>query len=207
MDHTLNLWLGIAVITTVGILAHYLYDISKEQHILGLFAAVNESTWEHIKIALTPSFLWCIYDGYFYGENPNYFCAKLLSLLIIALFIPIIFYSYKKFTHHPVLPADILTFIVAIILSQLIFYAVLELNPMSHLGTYLSCLGLFIFFGAYMTLTLDPLRFPIFKDPITGKYGFRAHRNFFKYLRSKRKSSPKSPKTSKKPQTKGRHND
>ena len=197
MDHTLNLWLAIVVISLVGILAHFLYDITRENHILGLFAAVNESTWEHIKIAITPSLLWCLYDGYFYGENPNYFCAKLFSLLVIVVFIPAVFYTYKKFTHHPVLPADILTFIMAIILSQFTFFAILELNPMSHLGTYLSCLGFFCLFGAYMTLTLDPLRFPIFKDPITGKYGFRAHQNLFKYLHSKHKTNKSQSKTTK----------
>ena len=187
MDNTLNLWLGIAVIFSIGVLAHFLYDISRENHILGLFAAVNESTWEHIKIAITPSLLWCLYDGYFYGENPNYFCAKFTSLLVIVVVIPLIFYSYQKITKHPVLIVDILTFFVAIILSQLSFYAVLELNPMAYIGTYFSCLGLFVFFGAYMTLTLDPLRLNIFKDPTNGRFGFHAHRNLFKSLKKSRK--------------------
>ena len=191
MDHTLNLWLGIVVISAIGTFAHFLYDISRENHILGLFTAVNESTWEHIKIALTPSFLWCLYDGYFYGTDPNYFTAKLLSLLVIVILIPAVFYSYQKLTHHPVLAADILTFIVAIILSQFTFYVVLELPHMAHFATYLSCIGLFIFFGAYMTLTLDPIKSFLFKDPITGKYGFPAHRNFFKSLHRKRQKSTK----------------
>ncbi|MBR0372649.1 hypothetical protein IJH72_01765 [Candidatus Saccharibacteria bacterium] len=192
MDNTLNLWLGIIIISIIGTFAHFLYDISKENRILGLFTAVNESTWEHIKIALTPSLLWCLYDGYFYGEDPNYFCAKLISLLILVFFIPIVFYSYKKLTHKPVLVMDILTFYVAIILSQFSFYGTLELNPMSHLGTYFSCLGLFIFFGAYMTLTLAPIKNTIFKDPITGKYGFSAHRNFFKNLKKARANKRKN---------------
>ena len=188
MDNTFNFWLGTIVIAAIGTFAHFLYDISHENKILGLFTAVNESTWEHIKIALTPSLLWCLYDGYFYGPSPNYFAAKLLSLLVIVVFIPAVFYSYKKITHYPVLVADILTFIISIILSQLVFYAVLELPPMTHLGTYFSCLCLFIFFGCYMTLTLSPLKIPLFKDPLTGKYGFPAHRNFFKSLKKRKKS-------------------
>ena len=187
MDNTLIMWLSIIVISAAGTLAHFLYDLTGEHRPVGLFTAVNESTWEHIKIAITPTLLWGLYDGYYYGENPNYFCAKLASLLILTIFIPAIFYTYQKITKKPILFIDITTFFAAIILSQATFYAIISLAPMWHAFTYLSCIGLFIFFGCYMTLTLAPLKAPIFKDPITGKYGFRAHRNFFKNLRKKRK--------------------
>ena len=63
------MWLGFVIISVVGTLAHFLYDFSHHNKIVGLFAAVNESTWEHIKIALTPTFLWSLYDGYLYGAN------------------------------------------------------------------------------------------------------------------------------------------
>ena len=191
MDQTFNLWLGIIVISAVGTIAHFLYEWTHQNKILGLFTAVNESTWEHIKIALTPSFLWCLYDGVIYGLEPNYFCAKLMSLLVIVVFIPTVFYSYKKFTKKPVLPLDIATFYVAIILSQLTFYTILNLNPMIYVFQFLSCLGLFVFFGCYMTLTLDPLKNFLFKDPITGKYGFRAHTNL-KDLKNKARVKLKS---------------
>ncbi|MDO4399299.1 MAG: DUF6512 family protein [Candidatus Saccharibacteria bacterium] len=187
MDNTLIMWLSIIAISATGTLAHFLYDLTGEQRPIGLFAAVNESVWEHIKIAITPSLLWALYDGYYYGENANYFCAKLVSLLVLVIFIPVAFYIYRKFTKKSILPLDITIFFAAIILSQATFYAIISLNPMWHIFTYLSCIGLFVFFGCYMTLTLAPLKAPIFKDPITGKYGFRAHRNFFKNLKKKHK--------------------
>ena len=179
-------WISIIAITLLGILAHFLYDLSHENKILGLFTAVNESTWEHIKIALTPTLLWGLIDGYHYGENPNYFTAKLLSLLVITFFIPLVFYSYTRISKKPILPIDILTFIVAIILAEFSFFFIINLDPLPYLVTYLSCFGVFIFFGCYMTLTLMPLKETIFRDPITGKYGFSAHRNFFKALKKKK---------------------
>ncbi|MBR3176082.1 hypothetical protein IKF26_01630 [Candidatus Saccharibacteria bacterium] len=180
MDPIFNFWLGVIVISVTGTLAHFLYDWAHQNKILGLFAAVNESTWEHIKIALTPSLLWGLYDGFIYGSDPNYFCAKLVSLLIPTLFIPLAFYSYKKISHKPILPVDIITFYTAIIFSQLAFYAILDLNPMLYVFSFFSCIGLFVFFGCYMTLTLEPLRTFIFRDPITNRYGFKAHSNPFK---------------------------
>ena len=104
------MWLSIIIISILGTLFHFLYDISKHNKVVGLFAAVNESTWEHIKIALTPTILWSIYDGYIYGRNPNYFTAKLSSLLILITFIPTIFYLYKYFTNKPIIIVDILIF-------------------------------------------------------------------------------------------------
>ena len=67
------------VISIVGTLLHFVYEWSNHNKIVSLFAAVNESTWEHIKIALTPMFLWGLYDGYVYGFSPNYFLAKSIS--------------------------------------------------------------------------------------------------------------------------------
>ena len=187
MDHILFASISVIVIFMLGSLAHFLYDLSHENKILGLFTAVNESTWEHVKIAITPTLLWSLIDGYIYGEDPNYFTAKLASLLVLTFFIPIVFYSYTRFSKKPILFIDILTFLAAIVIAQFSFIFILSRPALPHWAVYLSAVSLFIFFGAYMTLTLMPLRQIIFKDPITGQYGFRAHRNFFKSLKKKRK--------------------
>ena len=87
--------ISIIVISILGTLSHFLYDISHHNKIMGLFAAVNESTWEHIKIALTPTFLWGILDGYIYGLNNCYFLAKLTSIMSIIVIMPLLFYRHK----------------------------------------------------------------------------------------------------------------
>lgn len=169
------MWLSIIIISILGTFFHFLYDISKHNKVVGLFAAVNESTWEHIKIALTPTILWSIYDGYIYGRNPNYFTAKLSSLLILITFIPTIFYLYKYFTNKPIIIVDILIFYIAIILSQFSFYNIIKLQTLGFATNYLSCISIFIVFGFYMVLTLLPIKSFIFKDPITNKFGFKGH--------------------------------
>ena len=94
MDYTFNFWLAVIIIFALGSLFHFVYDWSHQNKIVGLFGAVNESTWEHVKIALTATFLWSFYDGFFYGAMPNYFFAKLFCLLTIVIAIPLIFYVY-----------------------------------------------------------------------------------------------------------------
>jgi len=173
------MWNSIIIISIVGTLAHFLYDISNHNKIIGLFTAVNESTWEHIKIAITPTLLWGLYDGYMYGSNSNYFIAKLCSLLVITFVIPLIFYSQKIFFKKDFALINILSFYVAIILGQLTFYKIIDLTEFDYIYNYLSCIGLFIFFGAYLLLTLLPLEIFLFKDPISKKYGFKGHTEDF----------------------------
>lgn len=192
MDLILFTWISIIIIFLIGASAHFLYDIFKGPKALGLFTAINESTWEHIKIAITPTLLWCLIDGFFFGSNPNYFTAKLSSLLMLTFFIPYVFYTYTRFSKKPILAIDIVTFAAAIIISQFTFCAIINLAPVPYWATFISAVGFFMFFGAYMTLTLLPLKTPIFKDPVTGKYGFRAHRDFFKSLKKSHKKSHKT---------------
>ena len=167
--------ISIIIISIIGTLSHFLYDISNHNKIIGLFTAVNESTWEHIKIALTPTLLWSVVDGYIYGINQNYFLSKFVSLIIIILLMPLLFYGYQFiFKKHNTL-FNILSFYIVIICSQLSFYYLINTNSINFLYSYLSCIGIFIIFGGYMIHTLLPAKNFIFKDPITNKYGFRGH--------------------------------
>ena len=187
MDIVFNFWLGVAVISIIGTLAHFVYDWTHHNKILGLFVAVNESVWEHIKIAITPTLLWSLYDGIIYGIYPNYFLGKFLSLLVLVVLMPTLFYLYEKFLKRDILFLNIAIFYISIMFSQLVFYVIICQSPISSLAQYLSCLGTFVFFGAYMTLTLKPLNNIIFKDPITGKYGFRGHAHHLKIKKPSQK--------------------
>ena len=170
---------SIIIISLIGTFSHFLYDLTNHNRVVGLFAAVNESTWEHIKIALTPTFLWSLYDGFLYGSSGNYFLAKLLSLLVLIIVIPLIFYTYKFFLKRSILVIDIVLFYVSIILSQMTFYYIIDMEYLGFMVSYLSCIGLFILFGFYMILTLLPIKSFLFKDPISNKYGFSGHTEMF----------------------------
>ena len=120
---------SIIIISIVGTISHFLYDLSGHNKIIGLFTAVNESTWEHIKIALTPTILYGLYDGYIFGGNLNYFPAKLCSLLVITIVIPLIFYSTKIIFNKDITLINISSFYIAIILFYHQFYLVFLHHP------------------------------------------------------------------------------
>lgn len=171
---------SIILISIIGTFSHFFYDMSKHNKVVGLFSAVNESTWEHIKIALTPTILWSVIDGFIYGTNTNYFLAKLVSLLVIVILMPSLFYGYKVLLKKELFILDIIIFYVVIISSQYLFYFLLRINPIDYVYIYLSCLLLFVLFGCYLLLTLMPLKNFLFKDPISNKYGFRGHTEIHK---------------------------
>ena len=50
--------LGVPVLFLVGTLCHFVYHLSGELFLVGLFVPVNESVWEHLKMVLWPTILW-----------------------------------------------------------------------------------------------------------------------------------------------------
>ncbi|MBQ3433320.1 hypothetical protein IJG22_03470 [Candidatus Saccharibacteria bacterium] len=49
MNQVLFMWISIIAISILGTLAHFVYEFAHHNKTVGIFAAVNESTWEHIK--------------------------------------------------------------------------------------------------------------------------------------------------------------
>ena len=174
---------SIIVISMIGTLSHFLYDISDHNKIVGLFSAVNESTWEHVKIALTPTFLFGLLDGFIYGTNPNYFLAKFVSLFVIIILMPSLYYGHKAIINKEIFILDIISFYIVITSGQLLFYWLLRIGTIPFYVRYLSCIGTFLLFGGYMIHTLMPAKSFLFKDPITKKYGYKAHSEEFSIMK------------------------
>ena len=89
-------YVGIIVIFLTGALLHFTYEMSEHNKCVAVFSAVNESTWEHIKIAMTPTIIWSIYEIIKYGFNGNFLVAKSLCLLTLIIVIPIL-HIFKNF--------------------------------------------------------------------------------------------------------------
>lgn len=167
--------IGTIFIIVIGCLSHFLYDWFNHNKIIGYFTAVNESTWEHLKLVIAPTFLWLIVEYHFYFNNPNLFFARFISLIIMLLIIPLIFYSYTYFTKKPILFIDISSFIISIIVGQIAFSKLININISNLLLTHIGIIGLAIIFFAYIMNTYAPKKDFLHIDPITKKYGIKGH--------------------------------
>ena len=97
MKHTSSLWqlAGFALSTLGGTLLHFLYDWTGESSLVAPFSGVNESTWEHMKLLFWPLFLFALIQRLFFKEQENYWCVKLVEILLGLLLIPALFYTYN----------------------------------------------------------------------------------------------------------------
>ena len=160
------------IISVAGTLLHFAYDWSHQNKRVGVIAAVNESTWEHTKIAIFPMFVTMFVDGFWWSNTPNYFIGKLLSIVAVMILISALFYGYRAFAPKSILVVDIAIFYIAIFAGQALFYWATKWSDCGAMWNFLALDGIFALFAATMVMTCLPIRNFIFKDPITKKYGF-----------------------------------
>lgn len=110
--------LGVILICAVGTTAHFLYEWSGNNRIVGLFCPINESTWEHIKLLFFPMLFYTI--GTTIGtrrQQPDWSTALLAGNLFGCACIPVIFYTYTGILGFHLLALDIGTFVISTILA------------------------------------------------------------------------------------------
>ena len=75
----------------LGTAAHFFYDLSGENFLVGMFSPINESTWEHMKLAFFPMLLFSVGAQFFLGkEYSGAAAAALCGTLLSTVLIPVI---------------------------------------------------------------------------------------------------------------------
>ena len=64
MELTLEAF-GLLFLIVFGTCAHFIYEWSGHNKLAGVICAVNESTWEHMKLVIGPSLIWMIVEAPF----------------------------------------------------------------------------------------------------------------------------------------------
>ena len=178
IDSVMLVSLGMIVpLGLLGSVLHFLFDWTKHNRFVAFFSAVNESYWEHIKIAIWPVFLLQIVlfslGGY---QLTSFVPAATIALYSIPVSMVGLVFLYKSVAKRNILWLDISIFFVCIAVAQSIFVLVLgQLAP--TLGTVvMSSLFLLGLIAAFLLFTFRPPREPdVFLDPIKKDYGLRAH--------------------------------
>ena len=84
--------LGFVFAIMVGTVGHFLYEKSNYNKVIGFLFSKNESTWEHMKLGITPIILWTIVEFFTYNFN-NLFFAKFVSIIAFSLSLYILYYG------------------------------------------------------------------------------------------------------------------
>ncbi len=84
----LEIW-GIIFTIFLGVLLHFTFEWSNKFWLVGMFSAVNESTWEHLKLAVIPAFLWMLIELIILKEKPkNFIFAKTKGIYSMPFLTP-----------------------------------------------------------------------------------------------------------------------
>jgi exosortase/archaeosortase len=163
---------GTAFIIFLGSAFHFTYELSGRLAIVGAFSAVNESVWEHLKLAFWPSLIWLLIEYLLAKKFTNNFLpSKTIGTCTMIAVIPIVYYSYTSITGGSIFAIDITTFIIAVVIGQIVSYTLFKKNQFSR-NTDKIALALLIVLGiAFIAFTFYPPHLPIFQDPISRGYG------------------------------------
>ena len=163
---------GIAVISVLGSILHFVFEWTGGWEPVGVIAAVNESVWEHFKIAFWPALFYAVFEYPFLRRSTsNFIIAKAIGIYVMPVAIAVIFYSYTAIVGEDILAVDILIFFVAVALGQLASYKILT---MRRLPAWTGGLGLAMVIAlavAFGVFTFYPPHLGIFKDAVSGGYG------------------------------------
>ena len=149
----------------LGTLLHFTYQLSGRNEIVGLFSAVNESVWEHLKLLYFPMLL-TIIIGYFYiGKKiPNFVCSKTIGIIVSLLFTVTFFYTYTGVLGYNIAIVDIMSFFVAVILGEYSAYKlIIEKNSCNKKVAEVVLIILFI---CFIVFTYNAPDLGIFKIPL-----------------------------------------
>ncbi|MDX1580193.1 MAG: DUF6512 family protein [Alphaproteobacteria bacterium] len=166
---------GVPVIFVAGALLHFALEWSGYWRPLAIFAAVNESVWEHLKIAVWPAFFWGLVEWSALRRNLSHFwAAKTAGLLVMPLVITGLFYSYTSLTGANYLAVDIGTFFLAIAAGQVVTWRLIRAPAPGRVLRLLAGIILGLLLAAFCSLTYLPPHHPLFLDSNTGEYGLAA---------------------------------
>jgi hypothetical protein len=162
---------GIIFTVIVGSFLHFVYELSGFLKPVALFGAVNESTWEHLKIAFWPAFIFAIIEYFSYGKNQNNFLlAKAKEIYVMPILIAVFFYGYTAFIEHSLF-LDIFIFVLAIVIGYITSYKILTWQKDFSKYKVLALSFIIIAVAAFSLLSYFPLENFLFLDPVTGLYG------------------------------------
>lgn len=156
----------------LGTILHFTYQWSGRNSIAGLFSAINESTWEHLKLLFFPMIITTII-GYFIFNDvlPSFLCSKVIGIITAILFTVIFFYTYTGIIGTNYAFLNILTFILSVIIGEHISY-MLNINNFTCNKMVFTFI-LIILTISFFVFTFNPPKINLFKDPINNSYGIQ----------------------------------
>ncbi|MFO7888311.1 MAG: DUF6512 family protein [Eubacteriales bacterium] len=163
--------IGIVSIILLGFLFHELYK-STGIKVLSIIAPVNESKWEHWKMAYSPMIIVSIFEYPFIKNSTNnYIFALALGILAFEFVTFGLIEYFELFFGKAHLFVHITTYILGALAGQNFRYFLMKYTEPKKLLFTIGIFILIIHFSLFAVFTFNPPKVEYFKDSISGTYG------------------------------------
>ncbi len=158
---------GILLAALMGVFLHFLYDLTGNSVWAGLFSPVNESVWEHMKLAFFPLFVYFLYEILRIRKKvPSLSRASAWGILTGTFVIPVVYYTYTGILGRHILAVDIATLLLAIFLGFGRQRKIIGQSSFLPAGNGFLPWGLVILTGlCFFAFTFQPPSLPLFIGP------------------------------------------
>ena len=172
MRKNLFLWqfAGFVISTALGTLLHFLYAWTG-WIALAPFSAVNESTWEHMKILFFPMLFFAIFQSFFAKGYADFWQVKAVGIAVGVVAIPVLFYTYGGAFGAPPAWLNVLFFFAAAAVGCAVELYLFRGGQGSANGRVLAIVFLGVLAVLFVYYTFRPPMLPLFLDPLTSTYG------------------------------------
>lgn len=140
--------LGLIFSMVLGTIGHFLYDLSNKNKLIGFLFAKDESTFEHIKLGVTPILLWTIIELLTFNFNSLFF-AKFISILVFSFLLLVFYYGYKLILHKNIMFLDISIFYVCLTIAYYVSIKLLCFYSTGIILNFIGFIGLFAIIFTY----------------------------------------------------------
>ena len=174
MRKSIGFWqfIGFVFVSVAGTLLHFLYDWTNKSVVSGLFSAVNESIWEHMKLLYVPLLAFAIFEGYFLKQKAEHFwCIKLVGFISGLAVIPVIYYTYTGALGVSADWFNITIFFIAATVAFISEALLFKNNRCCRLSSKVALVIIGFIGLAFLIFTFSPPKMPLFQDPLTGGFG------------------------------------
>jgi hypothetical protein len=175
MEKKIPLWqmAGFVFTGAFGTLLHFLFDWTGGSIPVALFSAVNESIWEHMKLLFYPMVFFALVEYFTWGkERKNFWCIKLIGILLSLVIIPVVYYTYTGILGVNADWFNITIFFIAAALGYLAETKLFQKDVACCLPSWVAIGILCMIAAAFTVFTFLPPEIPFFQDPQNGTYGY-----------------------------------
>lgn len=173
-----NIFFSSILLFGIGALLHFAYEFSNNNFLIGLITPVNESIFEHLKLAIYPIIAWWIIfyllkkDKYSLNKS-TWFLGAFVSMISAVLVILSIHYIVTYSIGKEIMIVDIISLYLAILIAQIIAYHIYKYSSKSSFLVSVSLISILII--CFIFLTVFPPKIPLFEDPKSNTYGILKH--------------------------------